>query len=78
MPLIVLLKKIDAPLVWSSTCTHAFNTLKKFRDNSNCNSSGLRENLHIYVDASNMAIGLVSSQKDEKLYNRQIYFASLG
>lgn len=68
MPLRKLLKKGDETLVWTSAYTLVFNTLKKKwafapilipRD--------WEKYLYIYVDASNIAIGLVISQKDKKI-----------
>ena len=77
MPLTELLKKTDSPLVWTSTCTNAFNTLKrKLITAPVLISPNWEKDFHIYVDASNVAIGSVLSQKDDKGHDHPIYFAS--
>ena len=77
MPLTELLKKDDESPVWTSACTHAFNTLKrKLVSAPILVPPNWDKEFHIFVDASNVAIGSVLSQKDEKGHDHPIYFAS--
>ena len=67
MPLIELLKKGDEAPVWTSACTYTFNTLKrKLVSTPILVPPNWNKEFHIFVDASNIAIGSVLNQKDEK------------
>ena len=77
MPLTELLKKTDTPPVWTSACTNAFNTLKrKLVTTPILIPPNWEKDFHIYVDASNVAIGSVLSQNDDKGRDHPIYYAS--
>ena len=77
LPLTELLKKGDEVPVWTSACTHAFNTLKrKLVSAPIFIPPNWEKDFHIFVDASNVAIGSVLSHKDEKGHDHPIYFAS--
>ena len=77
MPLTKLLKKDDEVSVWNSACTHAFNTLKrKFVSAPILIPPNWEKKFHIFVDASNVAIRSILSQKNENGHDHPIYFAS--
>jgi transposase InsO family protein len=77
MPLTELLRKTETPPVWTSACTHAFNALKrKLVTAPILIPPNWDKDFHIYVDASNVALGSVLSQKDEKGRDHPIYYAS--
>ena len=77
MPLTELLKKTDTPPVWTSACIHAFNVVKrKLVTAPILIPPNWDKDFHIYVDASNVALGSVLSQKDEKGRDHPIYYAS--
>jgi hypothetical protein len=77
LPLTELTKKTEIPPVWTETCTKAFETLKhKLTSAPVLIPPDWNKDFEVYVDASNVAIGSVLSQKDEKGHDRPIYFAS--
>jgi hypothetical protein len=77
MPLIELLKKGEDVPVWTSACTHAFNILKrKLLSAPILIPPNWEKEFHIFVDASNVAIGSFLSQKDENSHDHPIYFTS--
>jgi hypothetical protein len=77
MPLTELLKRTDTPPVWTQACTEAFNTLKKKLASAPILvAPNWDKDFEVYVDASNVAVGAVLSQKDEKGHDHPIYFAS--
>ena len=77
LPLTELLKVTDSPPVWTNACTEAFNTLKKKLITAPILvAPNWEKDFEVYVDASNVAIGAVLSQKDEKGHDHPIYFAS--
>jgi len=77
IPLTDLTKKTDTPLVWTEDCTKSFETLKhKLTTAPVLIPLNWNKDFEVYVDASNVAIGSVLSQKDEKRHDRPIYFSS--
>jgi hypothetical protein len=77
MSLTELLKRTDTPPVWTQACTEAFNTLKKkLASVPILVAPNWEKDFEVYVNASNVAIGVVLSQKDEKGHDHPIYFAS--
>ena len=77
IPLTELTKKIDTTPVWTEACTKAFKMLKhKLTIVPVLIPPHWNKDFEVYVDASNVAIGSVLSQKDEKGHDRPIYFAS--
>jgi len=78
-PLTNLFKKLDkgASPMWTPECTKAFITLKeRLSTTSVLIPPNWVEPFHIYVGASNRALGFVLSQKDSKNTDHPIYFAS--
>ena len=79
-PLTQLLKKPPADgssPVWTHECTVAFEELKHQLVSAPILISPCwTKEFHVYVDASNVAIGAVLSQKDEKNFDHPIYYAS--
>ena len=79
-PLTQLLKKPPADgssPVWTHECTVAFEELKRQLVSAPILISPCwTKEFHVYVDASNVAIGAVLSQKDEKNFDHPIYYAS--
>jgi len=68
IPLTELTKKIDTPLVWIEACAKAFETLKhKLTTAPVLIPPHWNKDFEVYVDASNVVIGSVLSQKDEKV-----------
>lgn len=55
-----------------TTYTNAFNTLKKLVTTPILIPPNWEKDFHVYVDASNVAIGLVLSQNDEKGHDHKI------
>ena len=77
LPLTQLLKKSELPLVWTPSCTKAFETLKQRLISAPILIPPNWEKYFVvYVDASNIAIGSVLNQKDEDKHDHPIYFAS--
>ena len=77
IPLTELTKKSDSAPIWTESCTRAFKTLKKRLTTAPILiPPDWEKNFEVYVDASNVAIGSVLSQKDEKGHDKPIYFAS--
>ena len=63
--------------VWEPTCVEAFITLKaKLSTTPMLVPPNWDLPFHVYVDASNIALGCVLSQKDTKNLDHPIYFAS--
>ena len=79
-PLTQLLKKppLDGSCpVWTHECTIAFEELKRQLVSAPILVSLCWTKVfHVYVDASNVAIGVVLSQKDDKNFDHSIYYAS--
>jgi hypothetical protein len=78
-PLTKLLKKLEvgAHLVWELACEEAFITLKeKLPIAPVLVPPNWDLPFHVYVDASNIALGYVLSQKDTKNLDHPIYFAN--
>ena len=76
-PLTHLTKQTDIPGVWTDECTKAFNKLKRrFSKAPVLIPPNWDKDFEVYVDASNVAIGSVLSQKDKKGHDRPIYFSS--
>jgi hypothetical protein len=78
-PLTNLLKKTEPGMspVWTEECTQAFEELKRKLTNTPILiAPRWKEMFHVYVDASNVAIGSVLSQKDAKGCDHPIYYAS--
>jgi hypothetical protein len=77
IPLTELTKKSEIAPVWTEACTKAFNTLKhKLTTAPVLVPPDWNKDFEVYVDASNVAIGSVLSQKDGKGHDKPIYFAS--
>jgi hypothetical protein len=77
IPLTELTKKTSEPPVWTSACTQAFEQLKrKLTTAPILIPPNWDKDFEVYVDASNVAIGSILSQKDEKGHDRPIYYAS--
>ena len=77
MLLTELLKKTDTPPVWTEACTQAFNMLKKKLVFAPIIvAPNWEKDFEVYVDASNVDIGAVLSQKDDKGHDHPTYFAS--
>ena len=63
--------------VWTHECTVAFEELKRQLDSAPILVSPCWTKVfYVYVDASNVAIGAVLSQKDDKNFDHPIYYAS--
>ena len=79
-PLTQLLKKPPSDgsnPVWTHECTIAVEELKRQLISAPILVSSYRTKVfHVYVDASNVAIGAVLSQKDDKNFDHPIYYAS--
>jgi hypothetical protein len=78
-PLTKLLKKLEvgAHPVWEPACEEAFIILKeKLSTAPVLVPPNWDLPFHVYVDASNIALGCVLSQKDTKNLDHPIYFAS--
>jgi hypothetical protein len=78
-PLTKLLKKLEvgAHPVWEPTCEEAFISLKeKLSTAPVLVPPNWDLPFHVYVDASNIALGCVLSQKDTRNLDHPIYFAS--
>ena len=61
--------------MWTTSCTQAFNTLKRnLVSTPKLVHPNWENDFHIFVDASNVAIGSLLSQKDER--DHPIYFYS--
>ena len=79
-PLTQLLKKPPADgssPVWTYECTVAFEELKRQLVSTPILVSPCwTKEFHVYVDASNVALGVVLSQKDDKNFDHPIYYAS--
>ena len=78
-PLTNLLKKPteDTEPVWTHECTVAFETLKqKLLTSPILIPPDWNKMFHVYVDASDVAIGSVLSQKDDKGFDHPIYYSS--
>ena len=79
-PLTQLLKKLPADgssPIWTHECTVAFEELKRQLVSAPILISPCwTKEFHVYVDASNVAIGAVLSQKDEKNFDHPIDYAS--
>lgn len=78
-PLTNLLKKSanGSGPVWTRECTVAFETLKqKLVSAPILIPPCWTKSFHVYVDASNVAIGSILSQKDIKGFDHPIYYAS--
>ena len=79
-PLTQLLKKPPADgssPIWTHECPVAFEELKRQLVSTPILISPCwTKEFHVYVDASNVAIGAVFSQKDEKNFDHPIYYAS--
>jgi hypothetical protein len=78
-PLTKILKKLEvgASPVWGQDCEVAFITLKeKLSTAPVLILPNWDKPFHVYVDASNIALGCVLSQKDDKNFDHPIYFAS--
>jgi hypothetical protein len=77
LPLIQLLKKSELPPVWTPSCTKAFHTLKqKLVSAPILVPPNWDKDFDVYVDASNVAIGSILSQKDDSQHDHPIYFGS--
>ena len=77
LPLTQLLKKSELPLVWTPSCTKAFETLKQRLISAPILIPPNWENdFDVYVDVSNVAIGSILSQKDEDKHDHPIYFVN--
>jgi hypothetical protein len=77
LPLTQLLKKSELPPVWTPSCTKAFETLKqKLVIAPILVPPNWDKDFDVYVDASNVAIGSILSQKDNDKHDHPIYFAS--
>lgn len=75
-PLIALLKN-DGDQLWTKNCTRAFEELEvRLSIASILITPNWAKEFHVYVDASNIAIGSVLSQKDSKNHDHPLYFAS--
>ena len=78
-PLTKLLKKlgVGASPIWAPNCEEAFLALKeKLSTTPVFIPPNWNKPFRVYVDASNMALGCVLSQKDDKNFDHPIYFAS--
>ena len=79
-PLTQLLKKppLDGSSpVWTHECIVAFEELKRQLVSAPILvSPSWTKVFHVYVDASNVAIGTMLSQKDDKNFDHLIYYAS--
>jgi hypothetical protein len=78
-PLTKLLKKFEvgASPVWGQDCETAFVTLKEKLSTAHVLiPPDWDKTFHVYVDASNVALGCVLSQKDDKKVDHPIYFAN--
>ena len=78
-PLTKLLKKLEvgASPIWAQDCEEAFLTLKeKLSTTPVFIPPNWDKTFHVYVDASNVALECVFSQKDDKNFDHPIYFAS--
>ena len=63
--------------IWTDDCTKAFEELKlKLTNTPILIAPRWKEMFHVYVDASNVALGSVLSQKDAKGCDHPIYYAS--
>lgn len=62
--------------VWTSVCSHVFNTIKKILVSAPIFVTPDWEKNHMYMDASNVAIGSILSKKKEKNHDHSNYFAS--
>jgi hypothetical protein len=68
---------VGASPVWGQDCEVAFLTLKeKLSTAPVLIPPNWSKTFHVYVDASNIALGCVLSQKDDKHFDHPIYFAS--
>ena len=79
LPLTNLLKKTEEGVSpeWTPECTEAFETLKqKLVTAPILITPDWTKLFHVYVDASNVALGTVLSQKDAKGFDHPIYYAS--
>jgi hypothetical protein len=77
LPLTQLLKKSELPPVWTPNCTKAFHILKqKLVSAPILVPPNWDKDFDVYVDASNVAIGSILSQKDDSQHDHPIYFAS--
>ena len=75
-PLTTLLKN-DEEQTWTNNCTRAFEDLKlKLATAPILVTPDWTKEFYVYVDASNVALGSVLSQKDTKKHDHPIYFAS--
>lgn len=74
----LLKKSVDgSSLVWTRECTKAFEELKwKLVSTPILVAPNWEKLFHVYVDASNVAIGAILSQKDDKGFHHPIYYAS--
>jgi hypothetical protein len=71
------LKKSELPPVWTPSCTKAFHILKqKLVSAPILVPPNWDKDFDVYVDASNVAIGSILSQKDDSQHDHPIYFAS--
>jgi hypothetical protein len=76
LPLTQLLKKSGLPPVWTPSCTKAFHILKqKLVSAPILVPPNWDKDFDVYVDASNVAIGSILSQKDDSQHDHPIYFA---
>ena len=79
-PLTNLLKKPPfdgSSLIWTHECTVAFEELKQQLASALILVSPCWTKVfHVYLDASDVAIGVVLSQKDDKNVDHPIYYAS--
>ena len=76
-PLNALTKQTSTPGVWTEECTKAFDKLKRRLSKAPVLiPPNWSKPFEVYVDASNVAIGSVLSQKNSKGHDRPIYFAS--
>ena len=78
-PLTSLLKKTEPGMspIWTDECTKAFEELKlKLTNTPILVAPRWKTMFHVYVDASNVALGSVLSQKDAKGIDHPIYYAS--
>lgn len=77
LPFIQLLKKSELSLVWTPSCTKAFHILKqKLVSAPILVLPNWDKDFDVYVDASNLAIGIILSKKDDSQHDHPIYFAS--
>ena len=80
LPLTKLLKKPPpdgSSPVWTKECTDAFEELKRRLATAPILIAPCWDKeFQVYVDASNVAIGAVLSQKDKKNFDHPIYYAS--